>query len=155
PVSIRRHLEILANPRVLRFAPAWLAINAIVGIWFSHGAFQFSGRHTGTNQFLAGGFSGGGISLFFFCFAVFFLLGTLVWGQFYARMPRPTMMLIALSGVFLAVADLFFINHFGGEGPAVVVPAIVMLLLTVFVESGFTPAALGYLSEIAEEHAED
>lgn len=155
PASVKRHLEILSNPRVLRFAPAWLAINAIIGIWFSHGAFQFSGRHTGTNQFLAGGFSGGSISLFFAGFGLSFLIGTLVWGQFYSRMTRPSMMLIALSGVFIAVLDLFIINHFGHLGDAVLYPAIAVLLLTVFVESGFTPAALGYLAEIAEEHAED
>ncbi len=36
-----------------------------------------------------------------------------------------------------------------------ITPLIVLLLIGMFVESGFTPAALTYLAEIAEEQAQD
>jgi len=34
--AILRKLRLMAEPAVLRLAPAWLAINAIIGLWFSH-----------------------------------------------------------------------------------------------------------------------
>lgn len=150
-----RYLKVLATPRVLRFAPAWLAINAIVGVWFSHGIFQLAGRHAHGTQFLEQGLSGGTIGTVFAVFGVLFALGCILWGRFYANFTRPNMMLIALGGVFVAIAALFGINHFGFAGGGVVAGFLVVLGGSVVVFSGFTPAALGYLAEIAESRPED
>ena len=147
-VGARRFVELITTPRVLRFAPAWLAVNAIVGIWFSHGVFQLA-KHPDPAQFLSG-LSGPVVGNFFGLFGLFFLVGCLIWGYLYHRFSRPTLMLIALSGIFVDVAALFLINHFGHVGPPLLPILVVVLLGAVLVWSGFTPAALGYLAEIAE-----
>src|SRR6202043_1725664 len=48
------------------------------------------------------------------------------------------------------------LNHVPFDTTHTLVPTLVgLVMIGVFVESGFTPAALAYLAEIAEERAED
>ncbi|MFN8533746.1 MAG: MFS transporter [Dehalococcoidia bacterium] len=143
-----RFFQLITTPRVLRFAPAWLAVNAIVGIWFSHGVFQFS-KHPDPQQFLSG-LSGPVVGNFFGVFGLFFLVGCVLWGFLYARFSRPTLMLLALSGIFIDVAALYLLNRYGHLGAPLLPVLVAILLGAVLIWSGFTPAALGYLAEIAE-----
>ncbi|GIW06254.1 MAG: hypothetical protein KatS3mg060_1059 [Dehalococcoidia bacterium] len=152
-ISGRRFVQLITTPRVLRFAPAWLAVNAIVGIWFSHGVFQFS-KHPDPAQFLSG-LSGPVVGNFFGLFGLFFLVGCVLWGFLYHRFARPTLMLLSLSGIFVDVAALYLINQYGQHGAPLLPALVVVLLGAVLVWSGFTPAALGYLAEIAESFPED
>jgi len=64
-------------------------------------------------------------------------------------------MLSSITGVYLACIALAGINHFGTSNPLLLVIWIVLLLVGVFAESSFAPAALAYLADISEDAAKD
>jgi MFS family permease len=153
-LSFGRYLEVLGQRRVLVFAPAWIAINAILGTWMGHAFYQLSGKVRQPDQFLMGGFSGTQISVIFLGFALSFIAGMYVWGLVYARYRRTSIMLFALGGIFAFAGLLFAINHSGGV-ILTVVPLVILGIVAIGIASGFTPASLGYLAEIAESSARD
>lgn len=148
--SWRRYLVALTHPRVLRFVPAWLAVNAIVGIWFTHTAFQMTGVSAFPDQVLVGGFSGSAVGLFFGAFIVVFAVGALLWGNSFARLRKTSIMLMALGGMLLLGLGSLVANHSGGWPALTTIPVYVVLLGAVLLVSGFPPAALGYLADISE-----
>jgi predicted MFS family arabinose efflux permease len=50
---------------------------------------------------------------------------------------------------------LFVLNHQPALEAPLVMPLSVLLVLTIMVQSGFTPAALAHLADITESHATD
>jgi len=156
PVAHRRGLEphalisVLRRPRMLRFAPAWLCVNTIVGVWATHSAFQLAGEeHAG--QYLAGGFTGTSLGAGFAFFTVAFMLGVYLWGLVIGTRRKSSIMLLTLSGIYVICLSLFAVNHIGqmgGFGPAAFT---VLFGVGVVVASGFTPAALAYLADLSEE----
>src|SRR5579864_798033 len=145
----------MLNRRLMRFAPAWLAANAVLGAWFSVGPFLAAGAPN-NNQFLMRGFSPGEIGMAYLVFGVLFTVGAIVWGFVMPLVGRQATLLIGAAGLGFASLALWTLNHVPFESTHLLVPGLVCLILIgVFVESGFTPAALAYLAEIAEERAED
>ncbi len=64
-------------------------------------------------------------------------------------------MLSSITGVYLACIALAGINHFGVSNSLLLVVWIVLLLVGIFAESSFAPAALAYLADISEDAAKD
>ena len=152
------HTNILArmfNRRIMRFAPAWLAANAVLGAWFSVGPFLAAGAPN-HRQFLMRGFSPGEIGMAYLVFGVVFTAGTILWGFVMPIIGRQATLLIGVGGLGFTSVMLWTLNHVPFDTEHLLVPALVgLILIGIFVESGFTPAALAYLAEIAEERAED
>ncbi len=159
-VSVRRRgpgelLARLLNPRIMRFAPAWLAANAVLGAWFSVGPFLAAGVPN-PSQFLMGAFRAGEIGTAFLLFGVLFTAGAIAWGFVMPLIGRQATLLAGVAGLAFMTVTLRLLNSLGADGPAeLVVPLVLLVALGVLFESGFTPAALAYLAEIAEEQAED
>jgi predicted MFS family arabinose efflux permease len=153
--SLRRYLKLITQPDLLRFMPAWLAINAILGVWLNHLSFQMSGVQPDPDQFLVGGFSGSLIGVVLAMYALTFSAGILLWSRAFGRMRKTDMMLIALGGLFVVCLSSFAINHTARSNPAIVAILLVPLAAGILVESGFTPAALGYLADLSERYATD
>jgi len=65
------------------------------------------------------------------------------------------MMLSSITGIFLFCIALAGINHFGTGNPVLMAIWIVLLLIGIFAESSFAPAALAYLADISEDAAKD
>lgn len=143
-------LEVLRRPRVFRFAPAWLLVNTVVGLWFTHSAFQLTGEPR-AGQYLAGGFTGSSLGAAFAYFSAAFLLGVYLWGMAIGTRRKTTIMAITASGIYLICAALFAINHLGGAGGWSLTALGAAYGVGVVVASGFTPAALAYLADISEE----
>lgn len=143
------------NRRIMRFAPAWLAANAVLGAWFSVGPFLAAGAPN-PRQFLMRGFGAGEIGMAYLVFGVVFTAGTIAWGFLMPTIGRHATLLIGVGGLGFTSVSLWALNHVPFDTTHVLVPVLVCLVLVgVFVQSGFTPAALAYLAEIAEEQAED
>ena len=148
-------LSRMLNRRIMRFAPAWLAANAVLGAWFSVGTFLAAGAPNRA-QFLMRGFSAGEISTAFLVFGILFTVGAIAWGFVMPVIGRQATLLIGVAGLGFTSVALWALNHVPFDGTHTLVPFLVgLVMLGVFVESGFTPAALAYLAEIAEERAED
>jgi predicted MFS family arabinose efflux permease len=141
---------VIRQPRALRFLPAWLCVNTVVGVWFTHSAFQLTGERHG-NQFLAGGFTGTELGGIFAMYGIAFMVGIYVWGMWIGNRLKPDIMLTTLTGLFGVCAALFAINWLGHVGGALLTSLVAFFLIAVAVFSGFTPAALAYLADISEE----
>lgn len=155
-----RYWRILRTPRLYIFIPAWISISALVGIWLSSQlTFILSSTRHNPNQSLMGIFSahggGGRLSLVLGAYVLFFGLCLLFWAFFLNRAPRLLLMLSSITGVYLGCIALAGINHFGTGNQLLLVLWIVLLLLGVFAESSFAPAALAYLADISEDVAKD
>ncbi|MBV9546162.1 MAG: MFS transporter [Chloroflexi bacterium] len=145
----------MLNRRIMRFAPAWLAANAVLGAWFAAGPVLAAGRPN-QSQFLMRGFSAGEISNAYLVFGILFTVGAIAWGFLMPTIGRQATLMIGVGGLGLTSVALWLLNGRPFDTPHPLVPLLIgLVLLGIFVESGFTPAALAYLAEIAEERAED
>ena len=69
---------------------------------------------------------------------------------------RQSTLLIGVGGLGFVSLMLWALNHAPFDAShAMVLPLVGLIMIGVFVQSGFTPAALSYLAEIAEERPED
>ncbi len=155
-----RYWQVVRTPRLFIFIPAWISINALVGVWIgSQLTFVLSSPRHHPHQFLVGvlsGHGGGGrLSLILGAYVLFFGLCLLFWAFFLNRAPRLLLMLSSITGVYLVCIALAGINHFGTSNTPLLVIWIVLLLVGVFAESSFAPAALAYLADISEDAARD
>jgi MFS family permease len=145
----------MLNRRIMRFAPAWLAANAVLGAWFAAGPVLAAGSPNKA-QFLMRGFSAGEISNAYLVFGILFTLGAIAWGFVMPVIGRQATLLIGVGGLGFTSVMLWILNGRPIEPPHPLVPLLIgLVMLGILIESGFTPAALAYLAEIAEERAED
>ena len=54
--TLKRYWQILSNPQVASFAPAWIAINAVLGVWINLTARILTDKHGPARQLLSGMF---------------------------------------------------------------------------------------------------
>lgn len=155
PSKGHRLIALLRQDEILRFTPAWVAINAILGLWLNHLPYQLSGAVRNPDQNLMGGFSTELVGTMLASYAVLFSLGVFLWGLTFARIRRVIIMLIANVGVLVATLAVYGLNHVPLEARGLAGFLLVVFLIGVIVESGFTPAALGYLADISERYTHD
>jgi MFS family permease len=159
-IMLKRYRRILSTPRLFIFIPAWIAIFALVGIWFSSQlTFILSLPVHNPHQLLMGLASGprGGrlLSMILGAVVLFFGLCLVFWAFFLSHVPRLILMLSSIAGIYLACLALWGINHRGPGNDLVLFFWIPLLMLGIFAETGFAPAALAYLADISEEAARD
>jgi MFS family permease len=169
--DLRAYRKLVTAPRLRELIPAWLAVSALLGVLFNHATFQLSNGATRVTREGGGGglripmpgqtlshaFNGGQVGLVFGLYAVAFAVGIVLWSRVVPRMRKSTIMLISGGGIIAASILIVLINHTGvlEETNWLRAPLIIAMMIAVMVESGFTPAALVYLSDISEEHAEN
>lgn len=156
----QRYWRIIRTPRLFIFIPAWICISSLAGIWLgSQLTFILSVPIHNKHQFLMGSMSGPGgghrLSLVLGAYVLFFGVSLLFWAFFLSRVPRLRLMLTSVVGVYIACIALAGINHLGiGNNPWQLL-WIPLLMVGIFAESSFAPAALAYLADISEEAAKD
>ncbi|HYX50392.1 MAG TPA: MFS transporter [Ktedonobacteraceae bacterium] len=158
--TLKRYWRVLRTPRLFIFIPAWISFCALAGIWLSTQlTFILSSSKHYPHQSLMGIFSahgsGGHLSLVLGAFVMFFGLSLLFWAFFLNKVPRLLTMLSSITGIFLFCIALGGINHFGTSNTALLAVWILLLLVGIFAESSFAPAALAYLADISEEASKD
>src|SRR6266487_1299955 len=88
-------------------------------------------------------------------YALFFGLCLLFWAFFLSRISRLRLMLISVVGIYLACIALAGINHRDPGNDAILLLWVPILLIGIFAETSFAPAALAYLADISEEAIKD
>jgi MFS family permease len=148
-------LQRVLNRRIMRFAPAWLAANAVLGAWLNAGPY-LAASAPDPGQFLMQQRTPSEIGLATLIFGVIFTAGAVVWGFIMPVIGRQATLLWGVGGLAFTSVMLWLLNGLG-EDPerGVVTPILLLVVLGIFIESGSTPAALTYLAEIAEEQAQD
>lgn len=157
---VSRYWRIIRTPRLFIFIPAWICINALIGVWLSSQlTFMLSMHVHNRHQLLIGlasGVNGGHLlSLVLGAFVLFFGLSLLFWAFFLNHVPRIRLMFTSIFGVYLACLALYGINHRGEGNDLLLFVWIPVLLIGIFAETSFAPSALAYLADISEETAKD
>lgn len=142
--------ETLLNRRVLRLVPAWLSMNAIVGLWLSPVLPFLLTADSDSRQYLAGIFSERPerVGLVVLVYAVVFGAGVLSWSLVIDRYSRRRVLAISLIAMLLVCAGLYALNHSGSWPSALRWIVICVLGGLIMVESVFTPAALSLLADV-------
>ena len=153
--AVSRYLRMATNRKVLLFAPTWLTINAVLGLWALQAPLLLKGNVADSSQFLMQGISATSIGLGEAVLAVVFGSGLLFWGLVYARFRRTTMLLLGFSAFVAMALDILAINHLGGTSTTVLVALVGVGIVALFVMAGATPAALGLLADVSEGFEED
>lgn len=155
-----RYGQLLRLPRLFIFIPAWVSIFALIGIWFSSQlTFLLSSRRHLPGQVFMGSLSasgaGGHVSLILGAIVLFFGLCLLFWAFFLNKVPRSFLMLSSIAGIYLACLGLAGLNHNETGNPLFTVIGVTALLMGLFAETAFAPAALSHLADLSEEVARD
>jgi MFS family permease len=153
PFDLRRYLELLSDRRLTLFVPAWIAVNAILGVWVqAQIVFVLAGSTTVPGQRFVGSLHNHQqeLSLILFAYVLWFSFCVVAWAFFLGRLSKLPTLLITLSGAIVASFGLIELNH--GGAYLVFVPVV---MAGVFLEAGFVPAALAYLADVSEAFAGD
>lgn len=153
--KLRHYLRLLRSPGVWKFAPAWLAVNSLLGMWLNHSVRLLTGTDQYDGQLLIGRFGpaafGAGQAAFF----IIFVIGVLGWSFFLGRYKKTNVMLLSAGGLFATIVVVYMLNHLDSFSDPTYYPLMGALLIGVLMASGFTPAALVYLADVTEGHKED
>jgi MFS family permease len=147
---LKRYWDILRHPGVTSFALAWLSINAVLGIWINQTARILTDRRVMPGQLLVGHFNSLQAGNILAGYAGFFILGVLIWSQLFPQIRKTTVMLIGSGGLLVSCILIFAINHQPAFNTPMVILLTGLLVVSIMVQSGFTPAALSYLADITE-----
>ena len=153
--GVTRYLRMATNRKVLLFAPTWLAINAILGLWALQAPLLLTGNKNDPSQFLMRGITDTSIGLGTAALAVVFGAGLLFWGLVYSRFRRTTMIMLGVGAFVAMTFDVLAINHLGGTSTTLLIALGGVGVVALFVMSGATPAALGLLADVSEGFEED
>lgn len=155
--SWTRFGRVLRGRSVWLLAPTWIAVNAFIGAWTSQSIFQLVNRPRPgfEGQQLMGGFASWQVSIGLAVAMVVFFAGLFYWGNRFGRLRRTTIMGIGIAGGLVMVAAVFALNHAAGAGVAIHLGLVLVTAGGLFVLAGATPAALGMLADISEEHPEN
>jgi MFS family permease len=156
-LDLGRYRGVLSNPAVWLLAPTWIAVNGFIGAWMSQSIFQLVNepRPGFEDQLLMGGFEPTQISIGLAVALLVFFAGLFYWGNRFKRYRRTTIMGIGIAGGILMIGAVWGINHAAGPIAGFQVPLAVMAAAGLFVLAGATPAALGMLADISEQHPAD
>ncbi|MEO5985641.1 MAG: MFS transporter [Candidatus Limnocylindria bacterium] len=149
-----KYRAVLASRSVWLLAPTWIAVNAFIGAWTSQSIFQLVNdpKPGFEDQLLMGGFEPIQVSIGLAVAMVVFFAGLFYWGNRFKRYRRTTIMAIGVVGGLVMVTAAFGLNQAADLGA----PGLFALGLVaaggLFVLAGATPAALGMLADISEEH---
>lgn len=147
PRPLRRRAAVVREPRLLAFLPAWIAVNAILGTWVTAQlTFVLVGDRQVAGQRFPGVFAGHAsrLSATLGAYVLIFSACIVVWAFLIGRFPTLPTMLVTVSGTIVASVGLMLANH----GPPLAAAAPVVLV-GVFLEAGFTPAALTHLADVS------
>ncbi len=147
---LRSYRSLLGLRRLWQFAPAWIAINGVVGLWFNHVTPLLSRGYRSPTQLLQGGWTGAEVSNLFIIFGLSLMVGIYFWSHFYARLRKTNIMLMSIGGALALCVVLFVINMQLLPPPLGTWGLVPLVVVAIFFESAFTPVALAYLADVTE-----
>jgi hypothetical protein len=96
----RRYAALLADRRLLLFTPAWIAVNAILGVWVTaQTAFVLSADLYVPRQRFVGSLHGQPalLSAILGGYVLWLALGVLAWAAVVGRLPKLPVLLVTIS----------------------------------------------------------
>ncbi len=155
--DLGRYRRVLSNPAVWLLAPTWIAVNGFIGAWTSQSIFQLvdEPRPGFEDQLLMGNVEPTQVSIGLAVALLVFFAGLFYWGNRFKRYRRTSIMAVGIAGGIVMTAAIFGINHAAGGLAVLQIPLALVAAGGLFVLAGATPAALGMLADISEQHPAD
>ena len=118
----------------------------MLGAWLNQGPYLAAGVPD-PGQFLMQQRSPGEIGMATLTFGVVFTIGAITWGYIMPLIGRQATLLWGVAGLGFTSLALWALNSLGGEPRRVlmVTPLLLLVVIGIFVESGFTPAAYFFM----------
>jgi MFS family permease len=140
----------LCDPNIRHIAPMMICVSAIVGLWLGP-TLPFLLTHvSATRQYIPGLYAhnAGGIGWLLLGYSLVFATGLLGWSRVLPHTSAHRAMHVALLGMLGACVGIGLLNHSAGysAGTRWVIGTITATLI--MIESGFTPAALVWLTGV-------
>ena len=144
----------LRQPSLRHLAPAWLCVNAIIGLWLGPTVTFLLTQKVRSGQFLAGIFADQleRVGWLYFGFCLVFGAGVSAWSIVLPRMPILRALRIALVAMCGVCLGLLLLNYAGDRSYGIRWAIGIATAICVMVESGFTPAALSLLAGAVGAH---
>lgn len=153
--TIKHYWTLASNPLIAGFAPAWIAINAVLSILTNTTARIFTDKSDLSNQLLVGNFNALEAGYIRAGYAICFILGIIIWTVAFPNLKRINAMLIGSGSLIVSCILIVLINHQTEIHAPLTIALAVLLVISIMVQSGFTPAALAYLADISETQPKD
>jgi MFS family permease len=140
----------LRQSAVRKLAPAWICMNAIVGLWLGPTFIFLITRRNSSDQYLAGLFAGdpSAVGWVLLAYSIVFATGITIWSFFLHRLSRKTVLHISLTAMLAVCVALYIFNHSQSSPVAARWALLSGTAVAIMVESGFTPAALALLADV-------
>lgn len=141
----------LGESSVRRLAPAWVCMNAIVGLWLGPTFVFLLTRRDLEGQYLAGLFADRPetVGWVLLGYSIIFGTGITAWSFVLHRISRKKVLYVSLMAMLTVCVGLYVFNHSQSWAAATRWALLSAIALSVMVESGFTPAALALLADVA------
>ena len=145
----------LREPSLRRLAPAWVCVNAIVGLWLGPTVTFLMTSKPHHGQFVAGIFADQPerVGWLLLGYALVFGAGVTAWSVVLPHVPVKRALRISLVAMLWVCAGLLLFNHSGGWSTGLRWFIGIATAVCIMVESGFTPAALSLLAGVVGAQA--
>lgn len=157
PAPVRRSrerplgwLSMFRDRRLVAFLPAWVAVNAILGVWVTAQiTFVLAGNRRVPGQVFSGALAGheAWLSAILGGYVLVFSACVAAWAPLVGRLPTKPALFATIGGSVIASTGLLLADH-----GLPLLAAAPIVLVGIFLEAGFTPTALSYLADISSAH---
>lgn len=147
-INLATYRLLLKDRGVAGFLPAWVAVNAVLGLWGTHLSFQLVGARIG-RQLLSGGLTATQAGLVSAGIGVTLIVGTGLWMLAFGKWRNTTIMGVATLAIAYITIVLLALNHTPAGNYALIGALVCLVIGGMLVAAGFTPAALAYLADLS------
>jgi MFS family permease len=144
----RRLTAVIRDPNIRHIAPLMLCVSAVVGLWLGPTLPYLLTHRTGSHQYIAGLYADNpsAVGWLLLGYSIVFAAGLIGWSQFLPRMSAHRAMQVALLAMLAVCAGIGLLNNSSDYSTLARWMIGACTAALIMVESGFTPAALVWLT---------
>jgi MFS family permease len=144
----RRLAPLIRDPNIRHIAPLMLCVSAVVGLWLGPTLPYLLTHRSGTHQYIPGLYSNtpSAVGWLLLGYSIVFAVGLIGWAQVLPRMSAHRAMQVALIAMLAVCTGLGVLNYSSDYTTLARWMIGTCTAALIMVESGFTPAALVWLT---------
>jgi MFS family permease len=139
---------VIRDPSIRHIAPLMLCVSAIVGLWLGPTLPYLLTHRSGGRQYIPGLYADdpSAVGWLLLGYSMVFAAGLIGWSRFLPRMSAHRAMQVALLAMLAVCIGIGLVNYSSGYSMWVRSTISTCTAALIMVESGFTPAALVWLT---------
>jgi MFS family permease len=146
---------VIRDPSIRHIAPLMLCVSATVGLWLGPALPYLLTHRSGGHQYIPGLYADepSDVGWLLLGYSMVFAAGLIGWSRFLPRISAHRAMHVALLAMLAVCIGIGILNYSSGYSPLVRWTISACTAALIMVESGFTPAALVWLTAALGPHA--